>query len=85
MDYGLPGKPATRQAAVDYFTFQTTLASGNGVENIMTGGMLLGRDYAIGANYRGIAGLFGRYDYLAPQIFRMSSTALLLGRSGRCG
>ncbi|MBK8739950.1 MAG: DUF3943 domain-containing protein [Betaproteobacteria bacterium] len=84
MDYGLPGKPGySYTRPFDYFTFQTALASGNGVENIMTGGILLGRDYAIGASYRGIAGLFGRYDYLAPQIFRMSSTALSLGSVGQ--
>ena len=84
MDYGLPGKSDyTYKRPFDYFTFQTTLASGNGVENIMTAGMLAGRDYAIGANYRGIAGLFGRYDYLAPQIFRMSSTAFSLGTVGQ--
>ncbi|MBK9609749.1 MAG: hypothetical protein IPO58_26510 [Betaproteobacteria bacterium] len=49
----------------------------------MTGGMLLGRDYAIGASDRGIAGLFGRYDYLAPQMFGMSSTAFSLGTVGQ--
>jgi hypothetical protein len=45
----------------------------------MTRGLLLGSDYERGANYRGIWGLYGSYDYMAPQIFRISSTALSLG------
>ena len=84
MDYGLPGKAGyTYKRPFDYFTFQVAAASGNGVEHIMTRGLLVGRDYAIGSKYRGIAGLYGSYDYLAPQIFRMSSTALSLGTTGQ--
>jgi hypothetical protein len=84
MDYGLPGKTGyTYTRPFDYFTFQTAVASGNGIENIMTRGLLFGRDYAFGSNYRGILGLYGSYDYLAPQIFRLSSTALSLGTTGQ--
>ena len=84
MDYGLPGKPGYNyRRPFDYFTFQYTVASGNGFENIMTRGLLFGRDYALGDNYRGILGIYGSYDYLAPQIFRMSSTALSLGTTGQ--
>ena len=84
MDYGLPGKPDYYyKRPFDYFTFQATVASGNGFENIMTRGLLVGTDYKVGDKYRGIWGLYGSYDYLAPQIFRMSSTALSLGTTGQ--
>ena len=83
LDYGLPGKPGYQyRRPFDYFTFQMTAASGSlgsGVENIMTKGMLAGRDYHLGERYHGIWGLFGSYDYFAPQLFRVSSTALSLG------
>jgi hypothetical protein len=84
MDYGLPGKPGyTYKRPFDYFAFQATASSANGVENIMTRGLLLGGDYEVGANYRGIWGLYGSYDYIAPQIFRISSTALSVGTTGQ--
>jgi hypothetical protein len=84
MDYGLPGKPDyTYKRPFDYFAIQATAASGNGFENVLIRGLLLGRDYGIGARYRGIWGLYGSYDYVAPQIFRISSTALSLGTTGQ--
>ncbi|MEP6702259.1 MAG: DUF3943 domain-containing protein, partial [Betaproteobacteria bacterium] len=84
MDYGLPGKDDyTYKRPFDYFVIQATGASGNGFENIMTRGLLYGRDYAAGSKYRGIWGLYGSYDYIAPQIFRISSTALSLGTTGQ--
>jgi len=84
MDYGLPGKPDyTYKRPFDYFAIQATVASGNGLENILTRGLLIGRDYGTGAHYRGVWGLYGSYDYIAPQIFRISSTALSLGTTGQ--
>ncbi len=84
MDYGLPGNPDyTYKRPFDYFVIKATAASGNGVENILTRGLLVGRDYQAGPNYRGIWGLYGSYDYIAPQIFRISSTALSLGTTGQ--
>jgi hypothetical protein len=84
VDYGLPGKPGyTYKRPFDYFAFQATASSANGFENIMTRGSLLARDYEIGANYRGIWGLYGSHDYFAPQVFRVSSTALSLGTTGQ--
>ncbi|TMH61852.1 MAG: DUF3943 domain-containing protein [Betaproteobacteria bacterium] len=84
MDYGLPGKPDyTYKRPFDYFTVQVTGSSANGFENILTRGLLYGRDYGFGANYRGIWGLYGSYDYIAPQVFRVSSTALSLGTTGQ--
>jgi hypothetical protein len=80
VDYGLPGKPGySYTRPFDYFNLQATASSANGFESLMTRGLLLGRDYEEGKNYRGIWGLYGSFDYMAPQIFRVSSTALSLG------
>ena len=64
MDYGLPGKPGyDYERPFDYFSFQATAASGDVLENLITRGLLVGSDYAIGEHYRGIWGLYGSYDY----------------------
>ena len=82
--YGLPGKPGyTYARPFDYFHFQFTAASSNVFENVMSRGLLYGTDYAWGARYRGIWGLYGTYDYIAPQIFRISSTAVALGTTSQ--
>ncbi len=84
IDYGLPGQPGyTYHRPFDYFNLQALFSSANGVENLSTRGLLYGADYAIGDNYRGIWGLYGNYDYLAPQIFHVSTTALSLGTTGQ--
>jgi hypothetical protein len=84
MDYGIPGKPGYRyDRPFDYFNFQATASSANGAENLMTRGLLIGKDYELGPDYRGIYGLYGSYDYIAPQTFRVSSTALSLGTTGQ--
>lgn len=84
MEYGMPGKPGyTYTRPFDYFNFQATASSANGFENLMTRGILVARDYDLGADYRGIYGLYGSYDYIAPQTFRVSSTALSLGTTGQ--
>lgn len=46
-------------------------------------GLLYGRDYHLGDNYRGIWGIYGGYDYLSPTIFRVSTTAVSLGTTGQ--
>lgn len=82
--YGLPGKPGyTYTRPFDYFHFQFTAASSNVLENVISRGLLYGRDYAVGDDYRGIWGLYGTYDYIAPQIFRISTTAAALGTTGQ--
>jgi hypothetical protein len=84
IDYGLPGKPGyTYSRPFDYFSFKATASSANGFENIMTHGLLLGRDYEWGDRYRGIWGLYGSYDYIYPQLFRVSSTAVSLGSTAQ--
>lgn len=84
IDYGLPGQPGyTYTRPFDYFNFQASLASVGGIENLSTHGLLLGMDFAAGDNYRGLWGLFGSYDYLAPQIFHVSTTAVSIGTVGQ--
>lgn len=82
MEYGLPGKPGYRyRRPFDYFAFDfaTRLRVSNLIEALSVRGLLWGRDYQAGENYRGIWGLYGSYDYLAPYLYRTSSTALSLG------
>lgn len=82
--YGLPGKPGyTYTRPFDNFNFQLTAASSNALENVISHGLLYGTDYSLGDNYRGVWGLYGTYDYLAPQIFRVSTTGLGLGTSAQ--
>jgi hypothetical protein len=83
--YGLPGKDGyTYDRPFDYFDFQFTATSGkNGFENFMTRGLLLGKKYEAGDDYRGVWGLYGSFDYISPQVFRVSSTVLSLGTTGQ--
>jgi hypothetical protein len=84
MDYGLPGKAGYEYTRpFDYFAFQATASSANVFENILTRGMLVGRSYEKGRDFRGIWGLYGSYDYISPQTYRISSTALSLGTTGQ--
>jgi hypothetical protein len=85
VDYGLPGKSGyAYRRPFDYFSFQFTASSANRFENIFSRGLLVGRDYGEGADaYRGVWGLYGTYDYVAPQLFRVSSTALSLGTTSQ--
>ena len=84
MAYGLPGKPGySYTRPFDYFNFQFTASTANTFENIMTRGLLLGSAYAAGDSYRGVWGLYGSYDYISPQVFRVSSTALYLGTTAQ--
>src|SRR5260221_9039359 len=83
MNYGLPGKPGYHcDRPWDYFSFQISASSANAVESMSTRGLLIGKEYEAGERYRGIWGLYGGYDYVSPQVFRVSSTALSLGTTG---
>jgi hypothetical protein len=78
--YGLPGKPGyTYTRPFDYFDFHLTSVTANTIESINTRGLLFGTSYASGDSTRGIWGLYGSYDYIVPQIFRVSTAALSLG------
>ena len=84
LDYGMPGKSGYEYTRpFDYFTLQATATSANLFESIMTRGLLYGKNYEAGSNYRGVWGVYGSYDYIAPQIYRISSTALSLGTTGQ--
>lgn len=84
LDYGVPGEDGYKYTRpFDYFSFQTTASSANGFENVMTRGLLKGDTYDFGKRYRGVWGLYGMYDYIAPQTYRVSSTALGLGTTGQ--
>jgi len=84
IDYGLPGSPGYEYTRpFDYFNFQATASSANGIENVLTRGLLVGRSYEAGPNYRGVWGVYGSYDYIAPQAFRVSTTAVSLGTTGQ--
>ena len=85
MAYGLPGKPTYRyRRPFDYFSFNLTAvpnasSMADAVENVAIRGLLVGTAYEWGEDYRGVWGLFGGFDYLSPQIFRVSSTDVSLG------
>jgi hypothetical protein len=85
MQYGLPGKEGYEYARpFDYFAFDVTATSANVFENIGTRGLLFGKPYGAGDdNWRGIWGLYGSYDYVAPQLYRISTTALSLGSTAQ--
>jgi len=86
--YGLaPGEWEFREP-FDYFDIaadlvlnkQANTRSANG--NFSIHGLLAGAKYGSGTA-RGLWGLFATYDYLTPQAYRASSTALGLGTTGQ--
>ncbi|HEX6944369.1 MAG TPA: DUF3943 domain-containing protein [Gemmatimonadaceae bacterium] len=80
MEYGLPGANGyVYTRPFDYFSMQVTASTGTGLESILLRGLLVGTGYGIGSVTNGTWGLYGSYDYISPQLFRISSTALSLG------
>jgi hypothetical protein len=78
MDHGYPGNPRYRhERPFDYFRIESSV-SADGIEQLSTRGLIAGADYGAGA-VGGIWGLYGSYDYFAPDDFRFSSTAVSLG------
>ena len=78
MDYGYPGNASYRhERPFDYFSIESSV-SGEGLEHLSTRGLLAGADYGAG-RLGGIWGLYGTYDYFAPDDFRFSSTAFSFG------
>jgi hypothetical protein len=83
--YGLPGKPGYRYTRpFDYYHFEFTAVPNastlaNAIENVSIRGLLAGERYELGEDYRGLWGLFGNFDYLSPQVFRVSTTAVSVG------
>jgi hypothetical protein len=85
VEYGMPGKPGyDYHRPFDYFNFQFTSSTGSRFENIFSRGLLAGHAYGDATgNSQGVWGLYGSYDYVAPQIFRVSSVALSLGNTAQ--
>jgi hypothetical protein len=82
--YGLPGKPGyTYTRPFDYFNLEFSAVTHSIFENIFIRGLLYGTSSEGGDTYRGLWGLFGTYDYVAPQIYRVSSTAASFGNFGQ--
>ena len=85
MVYGMPGKRGyAYRRPFDYFLFEFTAVpnastAANAVENVTIRGLLAGTGYEWGQDYRGLWGLFGGYEYLSPQVFRLAATNLSLG------
>ncbi len=83
MAYGLPGQAGyTYSRPFDYFQVEAGGIANAGhmdEEDLMIRGLLLGTDYGDGDAFQGIWGLYGGYDYIAPNIFRVSSTSVSLG------
>jgi len=86
MLYGLPGKPGyTYTRPLDYFDFlfQARARSNNPVGSVILRGLLFGKSYEAGENYRGIWGVYGSYDYVSPEVFRISTIAASLGTTAQ--
>jgi hypothetical protein len=85
VEYGMPGKPDYEyRRPFDYFNFQFTSSTGSRFENIFSRGLLAGHAYGDATgDSQGVWGLYGSYDYVAPQIFRVSSVALSLGNTAQ--
>ncbi len=85
VEYGMPGKPDYEyHRPFDYFNFQFTSSTGSRFENIFSRGLLAGHAYGEATGHsRGVWGLYGSYDYVAPQIFRVSSVAVSLGNTAQ--
>jgi hypothetical protein len=78
MDYGYPGNPGYRhRRPFDYFRIESSV-SNEGLEQLSTRGLIAGADYGAG-RLSGVWGLYGTYDYFAPDHFHFSSTALAGG------
>jgi hypothetical protein len=78
VDHGFPGDPKYRHARpFDYFRIDG-LASSNRLASLTSRGLVAGKDFNAGRS-QGVWGLYGNYDYFAPDIFRLSSTALAFG------
>jgi hypothetical protein len=82
IDYGLPGTPSyDYRRPFDNFNMHAIFSNKSILESFTTRGLLVGQDYAKGLAIRGVWGLYGGYDYLSPELFRVSTTALSVGTS----
>jgi len=80
IEYGLPGKAGyTYHRPFDYFRLDATASSVDIVEKLTSHGVIAGRRYESGEGGGGVWGVYGVYDYLSPQFFRVSTTAVSAG------
>jgi hypothetical protein len=78
MDHGYPGNGAYgHERPFDYFRIESRL-SNDGLEQLTTRGLLAGADYEAG-RLSALWGLYGTYDYFAPESFQFSSTGFSVG------
>ncbi len=78
MDYGYPGNASYRhERPFDYFRIESSV-SREGIQQLSTRGLLAGADYGAG-RVSGIWGVYGAYDYFAPDDFHFSSTSVSFG------
>lgn len=85
-DYGLPGKPGyTYDRPFDYFQFAVGFIthSASTLDNLSARGLLYGEDYQAGDDYRGVWGIYGSFNFVAAEIFQVSTTAVALGTTGQ--
>jgi hypothetical protein len=83
VDYGVPGNPVgASRRPFDYFRLEGAVRFGaaGGLDHLATRGLIAGKDFG-----PTVAGLFGGYDFFAPELFRVSSTALSGGASVQLG
>ena len=74
MDYGYPGSAGYRHTRpFDYFRIEGSVST-EGLEQLSTRGLIAGADYGAGG-LSGVWGLYGTYDYFAPDHFNFSSTS----------
>ena len=84
MDYGLPGKAGYEYTRpFDYFAFEATASTANVFDTVATRGLLIGKPYGNDKAMRGVWGIYGSYDYISPQTWRVSSTALSIGTTAQ--
>jgi len=80
--YGQPGKPGyTYTRPFDYFKLDVEVSSVRDalLQSLLLHGLILGTDYGVGDDFRGIWGLYGIYDYISPELFRASNTGFAAG------
>lgn len=88
LTYGLPVGDWEPQKPFDHFDAQASgvvgAAGGSSGEwaSLLLRGLVHGATYGSGSS-RGLWGLYGHYDYLSPEIFRVSSSGLGLGTTFR--
>ena len=77
----LPGDTAVRRP-FDHYQLEGVV-SPRAVQSLFVRGVIAGNEYASGQVVSGIWGLYGLYDYFAPDVMKVSSTALALGSTMR--